>query len=374
LNARKTENKQRLAWLDGIRALLALYVVLYHGFQNIDPGLPSGPTVWWVRYGFAHARLAVAAFIVVSGFSLMLPVAKRGGRASRTALRFYAARYWRILPPYYLALALSIAIVGIRSVRPDDFLAHILLVQQFYHPFAINPPLWSVAVECAIYILFPLLVVAFARIGALATILITTAVVTPFYFQFSPPSEKNMVYPAFLVLFEIGMVGAVLLHSADRRAAALRRALAGPAFALLLPIAAYLTIRMIGYGPGYILEGPMSAVFAVCVIAVFLHCAGGGLLGRLFGLRPLAWVGTFAFSLYLIHAPLVSLFFAAASRKHVGIFLAAGLPLIVAAAFAFFTLCERPFLKRFWEKTGPQAGPAAEPTPPADKDLAVVRS
>ena len=215
--------------------------------------------------------------------------------------------------------------------------------------------MWSVAVECSIYILFPLLVPAFARIGAIATILITTVAVTPLYFRFSPPSDTNMVYPAYLVLFEIGMTGALLLYSTDARAIYLRKILSGPAFALLLPLSVYLAISKIGYGENYMLEGPMSAVVAFCLVAIFLHCAGGGLLGRIFGLRPLVWVGTFAYSLYLVHAPLLSLFFASASRKGLGIFLTVCLPLTIAAAFAFFYLCERPFLKRPWKRR-PESG------------------
>ena len=62
----------RLAFLDGLRGLSAFYVMLFH--LGAPVGLPLGLSlVWeWTHFG----RSAVGVFIVLSGYSLMLPVAR----------------------------------------------------------------------------------------------------------------------------------------------------------------------------------------------------------------------------------------------------------------------------------------------------------
>ena len=68
--------KVHLGYLDSLRALAAIYVVMYHAIYQIDPHHP-------VRTGAAGAfrslfvgHYAVDLFIVLSGFCLMLPVAR----------------------------------------------------------------------------------------------------------------------------------------------------------------------------------------------------------------------------------------------------------------------------------------------------------
>ena len=68
----------RLDFLDGIRGLSALYVVLYHA---IPPKAVVGTSaahnlVRKMTFPIHQGHLAVAIFIVLSGYCLMLPIAK----------------------------------------------------------------------------------------------------------------------------------------------------------------------------------------------------------------------------------------------------------------------------------------------------------
>src|SRR4051794_13333767 len=99
-------NRTWLIGLDGIRGLAALFVVLHHCWFESFPGYPdnTGPA-WtaWLLYG----HLAVLVFMVLSGFSLGIAPARKGWRIDD--LRRYAhRRAWRILPPYWPALLLSV--------------------------------------------------------------------------------------------------------------------------------------------------------------------------------------------------------------------------------------------------------------------------
>ena len=62
----------------------------------------------WLLYG----HLAVDVFIVLSGFCLMLPVARSGGALADGARGFFVRRARRILPPYFAAFTISVALTA----------------------------------------------------------------------------------------------------------------------------------------------------------------------------------------------------------------------------------------------------------------------
>ena len=114
--AHKGPGIARIEWLDGVRALAAIYVMLHHIYLHVFPGFPESPGPFglgWLMYG----QLAVVVFIVVSGFSLGLAPARGGNRLKDGASGFFQRRAWRILPPYWVALLFSLAV------------AHFLLVE-----------------------------------------------------------------------------------------------------------------------------------------------------------------------------------------------------------------------------------------------------
>ena len=105
-------------YLDSLRGLSALYVAGCHAYlmyagQFAEQGLRSAAggllvATSWLAFG----RVAVAVFIVLSGYCLMLPVVQSAGRAlPLTYWQFMARRARRILPPYYAALAVSIVLI-----------------------------------------------------------------------------------------------------------------------------------------------------------------------------------------------------------------------------------------------------------------------
>src|SRR5205807_7495201 len=118
--------------------------------------LPSGP---WRHLLFLalFGRLAVALFIVISGFCLMLPVSRRELDLRGGVPRFFAKRARRILPPYYASIVLALLLLPVR-VGKWDLLSHLLLIQNLdpTRAVAINGVLWSIAVEWQIYFWFPL--------------------------------------------------------------------------------------------------------------------------------------------------------------------------------------------------------------------------
>src|SRR5260221_14573530 len=98
----------RFHYLDGIRALAALYVVLYHAttVKTTDQSALPQPLRFIVAI-LREGHFGVVVFIVLSGFSLMLPIARAGSTELVDGFRRYLRRpARRIMPPYYVALAL----------------------------------------------------------------------------------------------------------------------------------------------------------------------------------------------------------------------------------------------------------------------------
>jgi len=95
----------KLEFLDGLRGLAAFYVLLHHLY---DPfGIPRALTYPLSILRFGH--YAVGAFIVLSGYCLMLPIVRStDGKISGGTFHFFKRRAMRILPPYYAALILSL--------------------------------------------------------------------------------------------------------------------------------------------------------------------------------------------------------------------------------------------------------------------------
>jgi len=322
----------RLAYLDGLRALAATYVVAFHAVIGFYSQELSGP--WRVlRRPFAFGHEAVAVFIVLSGYCLMLP--RFQGRTPQLEVKFgqfIRRRATRILPPYYAALAgslLLMATVPVLRARSgtiwDDSMhgldvgaiaSHLLLIHNWTPEWAfqINGPLWSVATEWQIYFCFPLLLLPiWKRFGMLACI---GSAVTVGYAPLSFAREAaNLAIPWYLVLFTFGMGAASLGFSSERRAQALAKA----PWSWISAIA-WSVCLLFGTAAGRIWfsHKPFTDVlfgFAMAALLVSLTSRSvSGKPSRLLKLlesAPVVSVGHFSYSLYLTHLPVLALCFPA---------------------------------------------------------------
>src|SRR4051812_48905247 len=144
--------------------MAALFVVVNHVFLRAFPGYPVDHAPFWAAW-FIYGRFAVVVFIVLSGFSLALSPARRGWR--QDGLRSFALRRARrILPPYWAALAFSLAVAWLVVPPPGQpapdtgsVVVNGLLVQNLVGVPSPNRSFWSIAVEAQLYLLFPLLLV-----------------------------------------------------------------------------------------------------------------------------------------------------------------------------------------------------------------------
>ncbi|MFL5860483.1 MAG: acyltransferase family protein, partial [Solirubrobacteraceae bacterium] len=148
--AAAAHRRQRLAGLDGIRGLAALYVVVNHVFLRAFPGYPAVHAPFWAGW-FIYGRFAVVVFIVLSGFSLGLSPARRGWRLQGIS-EFARRRARRILPAYWAALAFCLVVAWMFVTQPglgtpiaSSVVANGLLVQNIVLAHSPNAAFWSMA-------------------------------------------------------------------------------------------------------------------------------------------------------------------------------------------------------------------------------------
>ncbi len=358
--------RPHLDFLDGIRALAALWVVLSHTWEAqfgvaAHRGLTGLLTNW-----MPYAHLAVDVFIVLSGFCLTLPVARRGV-IDGGARRFFFKRARRILPPFYACLALSVPLALLaralgaahtNALSPQAIAANLLLLQDvFPHWNTLNPPLWSVAVEWKIYFFFPLLVWVWRRAGPLPTLALSAlggyGLALALY-RASPGIALGHACPWYLFLFALGLCAAPFAF-ADGRGRFLWGWIAGASAAVLAGLLWLFPIT--GEGSA-LFEAHLPAIDAAAgVLTASALIALSRQLGQprpgpalaLLSWRPLVRIGTFAYSIYLMHAPILLIFVTLAAHLHsralaIAALVGLGIPAIVGLCFLFFLVFERPFL------------------------------
>jgi peptidoglycan/LPS O-acetylase OafA/YrhL len=350
--------QQRLAGLDGIRGLAALFVVVNHVFLRAFPGYPVDHAPFWAGW-FIYGRFAVVVFIVLSGFSLALSPARHGWRLGGIS-RFAQRRARRILPAYWASLAFSLAVAWLIVPQPGhgvpdakSVFVNGLLVQNLVGAHSPNAAFWSMAVEAQLYLLFPLLLLTIRRWGAGAMVGTVTCVVAAVGI-FGPhlPRVDTFVIqspPDLAALFALGILTAgIVTASAKRRS--------WPWAWLALGAAAPVMVTIWWQGSVWTLDhlfwvdlalGPAIA----CLLAALATGRPSPLL-RLLDSRPIRNLGLSSYSLYLTHAPIVVFVYEdiVAGRVHQGVAaflvtLALALPLTIAFARMFAAVFETPFLR-----------------------------
>ena len=311
----------RLSYLDGIRGIAAIYVVMFHivlgfGGQNLS-GIGRA-----LRRACAFGHEAVAVFIVLSGYCLALPALhKQPARLTLSLRDFVRPRALRILPPYFAALGLSLLLMTLVPILRTTgtgtiwdqsspglelwpIVSHLLLVHNLFprHSVQINGPLWSVATEWQIYFCFALLLLPAWRRGGLLFALLVAALLgyLPLLFANAAASSAGSWY---VLLFALG-TAAASVHFGNESERKLRA----------LP---WHRIAFVGCAScavcGVLLADDFCVGLATASLLVYLTgraaapTTGRARLLRLLETRPLVGLGHFSYSLYLTHLPIVAL-------------------------------------------------------------------
>jgi peptidoglycan/LPS O-acetylase OafA/YrhL len=284
--------------LDGLRAIAAGAVLVQHS-------LPVP--------GFSTGQAGVKLFFVLSGFLITgILVREReraqaqGSSTARVMTVFYGRRFLRIFPLYYAALLLAVLfqLPNIARCLPWHLaygMNYLVAYQGDFSTGLALPHFWSLGVEEQFYLLWPSLVLLVPR-RWLTSLLVALTVVGPLSRLLLLLLTQNVVTadvitPSCLDSLGLGGLLAVLWHCGT--AAAWRR------FARLCLAAGLVSILVLRVAPvvwkGYTarLVFEDTALSLVFVWLVAGAAAGFRGPGRLLGSRPLVYLGSISYGIYV---------------------------------------------------------------------------
>jgi peptidoglycan/LPS O-acetylase OafA/YrhL len=216
----RNQTLQHIAGLDGLRAVAALAVFGVHFNQTVRFNATLGPID--VSRLFENGEYGVSLFFSLSGFLLGLPFwqALSAGRELPRFKVYAVRRLARILPAYYGALTLLIALSGLwrYPAAYTDIALHYTFLFNFaeFSIFSINAPFWTLAVEMQFYVLLPLIFAGLARVDRSWRVLLLVAlcfVAYGMHYGLNSSVTRIIHWPFAPAQIWIRPHGAVLTHS-----------------------------------------------------------------------------------------------------------------------------------------------------------------
>jgi peptidoglycan/LPS O-acetylase OafA/YrhL len=302
--------------LDGVRALAVAAVLVYHLGT-------TGDSTHLLRGGY----LGVDVFFVLSGYlitSLLIVEVRATGRIS--IKKFYIRRARRLFPAMFTLLAIVALVVIIwlpdqgRQLR-GDLLAAVgygtnwwLIVEDTSYFGTGDRPrllthLWSLSVEEQFYLVWPLVMILFARKRIKRPMMLvvlglgiaaSTAAGILLYDPWADPSRVYFGTDTRALAPLLGAALAVLARpwrNREKRAVGLDVAGIGALIGLAV-IAAVL-----GDNSPVLYQGGFLGIAALGAVLVLAAGHPGTALGQVLGTGPMRWLGERSYAIYLWHWP-----------------------------------------------------------------------
>lgn len=371
-------DKERIAYIDGLRSLAVGMVIVYHAWA-IHARVHHTTATTAVQTIINQWDEGVSLFLVLSGFCLGLPALTRHARGDSawfSPSRFFARRALRILPPYYVALALSVVTViathgGWERIVTDprplsigNVLSHLLLLHNNTPDVgAINGPFWSLGLEWQWYWLFPV-VVAGCLWSMRYTLAALLTIAVLWHVGLHDAGRWGGVMPVLpMRLFEFGCgvaVAALVARNCYVRPLVCTGGIVAP---LLLIYAPYPTIHVTAHAflihrlLGGVKElGLTHPLYGIVWASLILLGASSGIARHILAWRPLVTLEVVSYSVYLVHGPLMEAAYGVLRSGHDSLMIA--IPVLAAVSIGtgalFHLTIERPCMdRRAWQHVGP---------------------
>ena len=354
----------RIPSLDGLRAVSILMVLFSH---------LSGTAgfVAWKQVGML-AGFGVRVFFVISGFLITTLLLNEEEKTGTVSLRhFYLRRTLRIFPPFYVyvgAIALASALGWIALQRWDLLSALTYTTNYHHHRAWYLGHAWSLSVEEQFYLLWPFIMKALGprRAANVALGAIVLAPLLRFGLLVGTPWLRPGIGESFPTVADAIATGCWLACNRARVDASER-------------LQAFLRSGWFWLVPALALAAASAPSAKLdCLLGVTITNLGVGLLieravrypdfasGRFLNARPVVFIGTLSYSLYLWQQPFLN----RKSSLWISHF-PQSLALAFAAALLSYYLVERPSLRlralierRLWRPDrAATRTPAAAPPP-----------
>jgi peptidoglycan/LPS O-acetylase OafA/YrhL len=346
---------RRFPAFDGLRAIAALMVIFFH-FDG--------------KWAWVAGWLGVHVFFVLSGFLITTLMLREEATYGRVSIRdFYLRRAFRIIPAYYVVIAIS-WLVWVHMHHSPTFDGSLLYQLTFTSDLRTGAPFphtWTVGVEQKFYLVWPLL--AFSTVLLRRYRMVVTAVLAAGALIFLPSPHGYAVVHYFVLL--MGCLLAMVMH--DRRGFRVLSVLTSPLVALVVAVAFIafhlaLTTRIHG-----LTEQRVISLYAIALALLLPAVLRGGLPARFLANPVLKFIGDRSYSLYLVQilaAITAQALFPKDPRGHVHMLITVAIGLVVADVM--YRWVEQPMIRLGRRLTARrEAPPVPRQRVPDDSETAV---
>lgn len=282
--------------LDGLRGLAIALVLVYH----CHPKLESTHLDKMAQWGWIGVNL----FFVLSGF-LITGIIADSRTDPRFFRNFYARRALRIWPVYVLVLLLNYFFVpwvfgtfwwGVDQMRSAPWLHYIFFVQNLFFialPGTLGPT-WSLAIEEQFYVFWAPFA-RYIRNRALIPFLVAVLIASPFVRIANISVFTKTHTLTHLDGLAIGSLIALVLREYKLSRSTLRLFANAGVF-----IGACGVVMMLLHGSAFT-DSLLAIGFGGMLLSALLVTGQNTLYGKILTARPLNYLGTISYGLYMIH-------------------------------------------------------------------------
>ncbi|MET0366488.1 MAG: acyltransferase [Sphingobium sp.] len=336
LPVREGDAPSRVREVDALRGIAALLVLIFHYTHRYPEMFPGAPDP---GFGLNAGYDGVVLFFALSGFSIHFSFRRLAHVGD-----FVFARFARLFPAYWAAMAVTLAVQMVADVPQFrlpgiDMLVNVTMLQGFAHVGLVDGAYWTLAVELCFYACMA----AIWRAGLLARLewllagWLALAVVMHGWHGFPEPVAQFLVL-RHIHFFAIGLI-ASRVHAGQRN------------WRQQMPIIAATVLTI------WFIEGWQVLFVAGSALAFFAAMTAGRM--RWICVPPLLWIGAISYPLYLVHQHVGMTIMEAAHGAGFGFW--SGLAMATGVALCLggtiHHLIERPagdWLLRCWKRTGGQ--------------------
>lgn len=307
----ETQNKipnNEVKPLTSIRGIAAIYVMLYHFLGH---SFTSNSVLGSVLH---HGYISVDLFFILSGFVIFFSYHGRFGTLNSIQVNFYeflVKRFARVYPLYFVVtiyafLMHKFVITGATHRNYDTFelITNLMLIQNWGLSQSIGGPTWSLSLEWAAYILFPIscYFIATSKRFKLNSILAFSliAILVAAYFPreissvgASGPLDLTSFKSIFPVLRCLGEFTLGMSLYKVMQAESIVKLFSKPNLDVAIVILISLCL------PFPALDVVVVLLFALLILSLLIN--NKTLTYQLLDTKALWWLGAISYSIYLVH-------------------------------------------------------------------------
>jgi peptidoglycan/LPS O-acetylase OafA/YrhL len=343
--------------LDCLRGIAALIVVFGHMFNfYMTDAYANEILINLILYSplriFITGREAVILFFILSGFVLSISYSSHNVKYKNYLIK----RICRIHFPYLIAIIFSFILIKLcnlygvtqtnnlfSTVTIKDLLYHLTLIGSF-DATKINGAIWSLVVEMRISIIFPFLMYFIKKYKWKNSIIIASifSVLTFLTSKFIPsiPAISDVLLTSPYILYFV--IGAIL---AEHRLLLIKQFKTNrvvSCVSLVIAVLFYIYSRLLYE----------YRIIPVSLLSDWIIALGGSIIiifvlsyNRFLLIRPLKFLGSISFSLYLLHTPIIKSFiYVFSGHASISIILFSALLTSILLATISYKFIELPFI------------------------------